>query len=49
MASSTVFQAPPAGTVSAVVTTAQLFPNKQTPAVPVTLNVLGAGRLEQKV
>jgi hypothetical protein len=48
MSSSSLTKAVPAGQISAAVTTAQLFPNKQVPSAPTVINVLGSGRLEQK-
>jgi hypothetical protein len=48
MSSSTLTRALPSNPVNASVTTAQLFANKQVPAVPTVLGVLGTGRLEQK-
>lgn len=48
MSSSTLTKAQPAAPVNANVTTSQIFPNRQVPAGPAVLAVLGSGRLEQK-
>jgi hypothetical protein len=49
MSAGALYRANPAATLAGGVTTAQLFANRQTPALPATINVLGAGRLEQQL
>jgi hypothetical protein len=48
MSAGALYTSVPAGPINANVATAQLFPNRQVPSLPVTLNVLGSGRLEQR-
>ena len=44
-----LYKATPAAPLAGSVTTALLFANKQSPAFPSTINVLGSGRLEQQL
>lgn len=45
----TIAKAAPAGTIQAAVTTSQIFPQLNTPAVPAFLSIPGSKRLEQQV